>query len=300
METRRDFWVGLFVLTALGVITGALLVTSGLGDVRYDLYMRAESAQDLTRDTRVFLQGLEIGRVRQLNPVQDSVTGTLAFVARLSINQKFPDGAPVLLPIGTSALIAQTSPISAPVVQIQTPAKGRVNVYLQPGDTMPSTRTINAMDRLGDVADRLSGEVEDALGQTRRLLSGTNRAVTRTDSLLVVTTPLMERSLKQLASSLERADRMLTALEPRMGPVTDSLTATLADTRRVLQRLDELATTANGMANENRTALRQTIDNLYKSSITMDHFVDQVSRRPMRMLTGVKPTARPDSGGPRP
>lgn len=301
METRRDFWVGLFVLTALGVITGTLLVTSGLGDVRYDLYMRAASAQDLTRDTRVFLQGLEIGRVRQLNPVQDSVSGALAFIARLSINQKFPDGAPVLLPVGTTALIAQTSPIAAPVVQIQTPTSGRRSIYLQPGDTMPSTRTVSAMDRLGDVADRLSGEVENALSQTRRLLSGTNRAVARTDSLLVSTTPLMERSLRQLASSLERADRMLTSLEPRMGPVTDSLTATLADTRRVLQRLDELASTATGMAKENREALRQTIDHLHRSSITMDHFVEQVSRRPMRMLTGVK-TPRADSanGGPRP
>ena len=299
METRRDFWVGLFVLTALGVITGTLLVTSGLGDVRYDLYMRTESAQDLTRDTRVFLQCLEIGRVRQLNPVQDSASGSLAFVARLSINQEFPDGAPVRLPAGTAALIAQTSPIAAPVIQILTPHEGRKGTYLEPGDTIGSTRTVNAMDRLGDVADRLSTEVADALGETRRLLAGTTRAVARTDSLLVSTTPLVQRSLTQLALSLERADRTLAELEPKVGPVADSLTVTLADTRRVLQRLDELATTANGMANENRDALRQTIDHLLRSSLVMDHFVEQVSRRPMRMLTGVK-TPRSDSGGPQP
>ena len=299
MKTRRDFWVGLFVVAVLGIISVTLLVTSGLGEVRYDLYMRTESAQDLTSDTRVFLQGLEIGRVRQVNPLADSTRGTLAFVARLSINQKFPDGALVRLPTGTTGLVAQTSPISPVVVQIVTPRASARGGYLAAGDTISSTRTVNAMDRLGDVADRLSNEVESALGETRRLLTGTNRAVARTDSLLVASRPQIDRSLQQLAASLERADRTLASLEPKVGPVTDSLTATLADTRRVLQRLDELASTATGMATENRDALRQTIDHLLRSSVVMDHFVEQVSRRPMRMLTGVK-APRADSGGPRP
>jgi len=300
METRRDFWVGLFVLTALGVITGTLLVTSGLGDVRYDLYMRTASAQDLTSDTRVFLQGLEIGRVRQVNPVQDSATGTLTFVTRLSINQRFPDGTEVTLPLGTSALIAQTSPIAAPVIQIETPRNARLSAYLLPGDTIPSTRTVSAMDRLGDVAEQVSGEVESALGETRRLLASTIQTVAATDSLLATTAPLVERSLTQLAASLERTDRMLGSLEPRVGPVVDSIALTLAETRQVLQRLDELAGTAGSMAAENRESIRATVENLRRSSIIMDHFVEQVSRRPTRMLTGVRPPPLADSAGPRP
>src|SRR6059036_3753262 len=98
MNSRRDFLVGLFVLTTLGIIVGTLIVTSGLGSVRYDIYMRTESAQDLTRDTRVFLQGLEIGRVQQLNPVRSGNAGGLGFIGRLSINEKFPDGTALKLP----------------------------------------------------------------------------------------------------------------------------------------------------------------------------------------------------------
>ena len=105
MDSRRDVLVGLFVLTTLGVIAGALIVTSGFGDVRYDLYVRTESAQDLTRDTRVLLQGLEIGRVQQLNPVRSGTAGTLSFVGRLAINERFPDGTQVVLPVGSTALI---------------------------------------------------------------------------------------------------------------------------------------------------------------------------------------------------
>jgi ABC-type transporter Mla subunit MlaD len=221
-------------------------------------------------------------------------------VARLSINQRFPDGTAVTLPVGTSALIAQTSPIAAPVIQIETPKNARLSAYLAAGDTIPSTRTVSAMDRLGDVAEQLSGEVESALGETRRLLAGTNHTVARTDSLLATTTPLVERALTQLAASLERTDRMLGSLEPRVGPVVDSMAVTLAETRQVLQRLDDLARTASSMAGENRESIRATVENLRRSSIIMDHFVDQVSRRPTRMLTGVRPPAAADSTGPRP
>ncbi|MBI4421603.1 MAG: hypothetical protein HY560_12330 [Gemmatimonadetes bacterium] len=299
MESRRDFWVGLFVLATLGIVTGAVIVTSGLGHVRYDLFMRTESAQDLTPDTRVFLQGLEIGRIRQLYPLRDPQSGTLTFVARLSINERFPDGTQVSLPAGSHALIAQTSPIAAPVVQILTPRDLRQAVYLEPGDTIGSERQTSAMDRLGDVAQQLSTEVEEALKETRALLAGTNRTVVRTDSLVATTTPLVQRVLTDLAGSLERADRMLATLEPRVGPAADSLTATLAETRQLLKRLQDVATTTNTLATENREAIRETIDHLRRSSIFMDNFIQQVSRRPMRMLTGVK-APQMDSGGPRP
>src|SRR2546425_433641 len=131
MNSRRDFLVGLFVLTALGIIIGTLIVTSGLGYVRYDIYMRTESAQDLTRDTR-----------------------------RPS--------------------------------------------YLQPGDTIDSDRRTSTMDKLGDVAEQLSVQVEAALKETRRLLAGTNRAVERTDSMIATATPMVERALRDMAGSLER------------------------------------------------------------------------------------------------
>ena len=291
METRRDLLVGLFVLTTLGIIVGTLIVTSGLGNVRYTIYMRTESAQDLTRDTRVLLQGLEIGRVAQLNPVRTGIGGVLNFVGKLSINEKFPDGTPVALPAGSRAVIAQTSsnPISAPVVQIMPPREIRTTrAYLQPGDTIESERRTSTMDQLGNVAEHLSVEVEAALKETRRLLVGTNRAVERTDSMLATATPLIRNVLTDLAGTLERTDRMLATLEPRLPALSDSITATLSETRTLLGRLNEVATNANILATENRTTVRETLDHLHRSSLLMDHFIDQVSRRPVRMLTGVK------------
>ncbi|MBI4503249.1 MAG: hypothetical protein HY700_19095 [Gemmatimonadetes bacterium] len=299
MESRRDFLVGLFVLTTIGLVTGTLIVTSGLGDVRYDLYVRTESAQDLTRDTRVFLQGLEIGRIQQLNPVRDETTGALRFVGRLSVNERFPDGTALQLPKGSKALIAQTSPLAAPVVQIVTPRDLRQAVYLQPGDTIDSERRTSTMDDLSGIATKLSGEVEAVLGETRRLLASSNRVVTRSDSMIASTTPLIQRVLTDLSGSLERSDRVLAGLEPRIPAVSDSIIAALTETRQLLRQLDAVATNANTMATENRGNIKETLEHLRRSSIMMDHFIDQVSRRPVRMLTGVKaPVA--DSDGVRP
>jgi len=303
VESRRDFWVGLFVLLALGIVTGTLIVTSGLGDVRYHLFVRTESAQDLTRDTRVFLQGLEIGRVQQLNPVRSGPAGTLSFVGELAINQKFPDGSLLKLPKGSKAVIAQTSPIAAPVVQIQIPPPTgkdpRHVVYLQPGDTIESERHTNTMDDLSGIASKLSSEVEGLLGETRRLLGQTNRVVARSDSLVATNGPVVQRVLNDLAGTLERTDRTLAVLEPRVPSLSDSITAALSETRQLLRRLDEVASNANTMALENRGNIKETLDHLHRSSVLMDHFIDQVSRRPMRMLTGVK-VPRADSDGARP
>lgn len=299
VEARRDFLVGLFVLTALGIVTGTLIVTSGLGDVRYNLYVRTESAQDLTRDTRVFLQGLEIGRIQQLNPVRNGHAGTLSFVGRLSINEKFPDGTALKLPRGSRALIAQTSPIAAPVVQIVTPHDVRAAVYLQPGDTIESERRTNTMDDLSGIATQLSSEVESLLGETKRMMLATNRVVARSDSMIATASPMVQRVLTDLTATLERSDRVLAGLEPRIPALGDSISAALADTRRLLRQLDTVAANANSLATENRGSIRETLDHLHRSSILMDHFVDQVSRRPVRMLTGVRaPKADSDGGQP--
>jgi hypothetical protein len=53
------------------------------------------------------------------------------------------------------------------------------------------------------------------------------------------------------------------------------------------------------MTRENRADLRTAVVNLTEASRQLNHFVDQMSRRPYRALTGVKPLPR-DSTGAKP
>jgi len=73
----------------------------------------------------------------------------------------------------------------------------------------------------------------------------------------------------------------------------DSLSATLATSHRALQRLDSLTGTAQVLTTENRRDLREAITNLTQLSRQLNHFVDEMSRRPYRLLTGVKPLPEP-------
>jgi ABC-type transporter Mla subunit MlaD len=278
----------LFVLGVIGVMLGTLVITSGLLHRRYDVYMRTPNAQDLTQDTRVLLQGLAVGRVRQVNPLLDSAGGSLTFVARLSIDAEFPNGARVTFPRGTRAVIEQLSPIGAPVIQLIVP-EGGARAPVEPGDTIPSERVQGAMDALGRIASNLSDELRQTIRDTRLLVRQATRTAQETEHLVSASTPRVEDALSQLSTSLERADSMLADLGPRVAPLTDSLTAVLADARRAVRQVTVLAQTADSLAGENRVPIQETIQHLHNSAVLLEHFADQVSRRPTRLLTGVQP-----------
>ena len=76
------------------------MLTSDMLEGRYNVHMRASGAEGLSQDTRVELQGLDIGRVTAVSPQLDTATNTLTFFATLSIRERFPDGTRLRLPVG--------------------------------------------------------------------------------------------------------------------------------------------------------------------------------------------------------
>ncbi|HEX9580148.1 MAG TPA: hypothetical protein VF970_03505 [Gemmatimonadales bacterium] len=280
---------GLFVLIVIGTVAGVLVVTSGVLQARQDLYMRVTTALDLNQDTRVLLQGLEIGRIRQVSAVVDSASGGLSFVARLSVAERYPDGAAVALPVGTHAVIEQVNPIAAPVVQLILPVGAPLGDFLAPGDTIRSERRTTTVDALGRVATDLGEEMRRTLEDTRALAARAQQTAITAQRLLTSNAPLVQEALERLSATLNRTDRLIANIEPRLAPLQDSLLATLADARVVLRRLDRVATTAEAMTGENRTAVSEMIQHLHNSAAMLEHFAEQISRRPTRLLTGVRP-----------
>ena len=296
MESYRDFTVGLFILASIGIILGLLIVTSNALDDRRDFYMRAATADGLTEDTRVSLQGLQIGRVTQVNPRVDDAG--VSFVARLSLRRTYPDGTPLQLPVGTRAVITAPLPISiaAAAVDLEIPGQAAGTEFLQPGDTIDSDRIPGAVDLLGEVATALKSEVLQTLAQTQVLIEQSTRTIAEThgiiestQSLIGTTTPKVEEALELLAASLARTDQILAEISPRVGPLQDSLMATLAQARRILTSFDTLATTAHEMLAENRNVIQEALARLAHTTTVLDHFAEQVTRRPLRFLTGVTP-----------
>ena len=255
MDTKtRDFLVGLLVLAAVGVVLATIVRTGRLqsGD-RFPLYMRTEVAQNLTRDTRVFLKGLEVGRLRQVNPVADTVTGSLTFVALLEVDERFPDGTQLTLPVGTEAMVAQPTPIAAPEVQLIVPSEPSVSRLLAPGDTIESTRQVSTLDLLGEVASQMKDELLATFQEVRALIRTSNQVAVDAQAQLNETTPRINALLAQVSDMIDHTESILTDTQPRLAMIQDSVLAALSDTRQLIQKMDSLAVMAHAMAGENGT-----------------------------------------------
>lgn len=294
MNTQRnDFLVGLFILIAIGLVVGMAIVTSGIGELRSTYYIRTLSAEGLSQDTRVVLRGLEVGRLRDISPVVDSASGSLAFIGRLAVTERFPNETELRLPRGTSAQIVQPTPIAPAVIELVLPDVFDGQTYLAPEDTIPAVRPEPVLEALGEMAGELREDVENLLQEMRVLMSRTTAAVEDSRALMAQNGPLVTEVLARLSANLERSNALLEDAQPRIGPLNDSLLATLGETRRTLRRADSVLQVAGEIAIENRTYAKEIAERLLRTAVVLEHFSDQISRRPARLLTGVTPP--PDS-----
>jgi len=291
VETRQDFYVGLLIVVAIALVVGALIATSGWGERRYDVYLRVANAEGISPDTKALVQGLEVGRVRSISPTVDSTSGTISFVARLSVAEKFADGSSLRLPRGTRAEVDASTPLAPAHINLLLPdTVGARRLFVEPGDTIRMSRRGSAMEKMAEVADELSQRVQEMVRQATQTLA-------RVQSTIRDVAPNIESTLASVATAMGRVDSLVERMH-RAG-LSDSIAAVVAGTNRLLVRLDSLAGEARALTTENRADLRATVVNLTEASRQLNHFVDQMSRRPYRALTGVKPLPR-DSMGARP
>lgn len=295
MSSQRvsDFLVGLLVIGTVLVLVLAFIFTKGWNKQQFDLFMRSESARDLTSDTRVLLQSLPVGEVRSIAPTVDSLTNRLQFIVHLRIDERFQDGTELRLPLGTRAEIVQANVLGGVGIELRMPDRGVGR--LASGDTINSMRLSSGLDAIAQIADSLRQQTALVLSDTRTLIDNLSKTVVlahreleRTAPTVRTTLDEMSNVLAQLRPTLARADTLMGSVHGAMGGLTDSISATLAQTHSLLSHLDSLAVTASAIAGENREVVRTTAENLYVISAKLEHFLDQVSRRPMRMFTGVR------------
>jgi ABC-type transporter Mla subunit MlaD len=289
-----DTLVGALVIGTVVVLVLAFVFTKGWNKQRFDIYMRTESARDLTSDTRVLLQSLPIGEVKAVAPQVDSLTSRLRFIVHLRIDERYQDGTELKLPLGTTGDIVTSNVLGGVSIELRMPDRpvGR----LAPGDTIGSLRRSSGLDAIAQIADSLRQQIALALTDTRTLIENLNSTVSMARGELQHTGPAVREtmsevraSLAQLRPTLIRADSLMATATGRMDAVSDSIGATLSETRSMIAHLDSLALTATSIAGENRDVVRTTAENLFVISAKLEHFLDQVSRRPLRMLYGVQP-----------
>jgi ABC-type transporter Mla subunit MlaD len=292
-----DVLVGLLVVGAVVVTLVAFVVTRGWTERRITLYMLSPNVQDLKQDTPVFLQGLAIGEVASISPQADTgkVVSAPEFLVALRLRERYANGVPIRLPLGTRAEISSTGLIGAASIALQVP-KNDISAVLAPGDTIRGELTQGWTDVLKEVADTLKTQVSDILKDTRRLLGTLDKTAGATQAEIASTGPELRATLSSARQLLDRLEPMieqtrttLASTDTSIGVLQDSLALLLGDTRRLVNRADTLTATVAQTASDVTPDVRQTLKNVYILSAKLEYFIDQVSRRPHRLFTGIRP-----------
>ena len=289
---RTDLYVGMFLVATVALVAIALITTSGWGVDRYDVYIRTENTQDITVDGKIYMQGLEVGRVAGIAPRPVGEAGKLEFIIRMSLLDRFPDGTPLRLPRGTTAQV--TSGLLGGA-QVQLAVASGSGGTLAPGDTINMVRGTSPLEAFGALAHDLKGTIENALVSATgtlnaiRGLADSLKVTTGTARrFLAATQPGTEKILNGVAVNLDRLRLVLDSANARTGLTFAQVNSTVAQGRTLLASVDSLTRLLIAMGGENRPEVNAMIVNFRNISTQLGYVLEQLSRRPMRFISGVK------------
>ncbi len=288
---RTDLYVGLFLVATVALVAIALIATSGWGVDRYDVFVRTENAQDVAVDSKVFMQGLEVGRVAAIAPRPVGAAGRLEFIIRMSLLDRFPDGTPLRLPRGATAEVTSGLLGGATIQLTVNPGSGG---SLAPGDTIDMHRGTSPIEAFGALANELKGTIQQTLVSatgtlnSARGLADSLKVVTGTARrFLAATQPGAEKALDGVNIRLDRLRLVLDSTNARSGVTLAQVNSTLTQGRAVLANVDTLTRLLVAMGGENRPEINTMIVNLRHISAQLAYVFEQVSRRPLRIISGV-------------
>jgi hypothetical protein len=297
---RSDLFVGMFLVSVVALVVAALVATSGWGTDRYDIYVRTDSVQALSIDTKIFLQGLEVGRITAINPRPAGRAGQLEFILRLSLLDRFPDGTPLRLPRGTDAEVVQAGVLGGSLVQLS--VRSDSSGTLAPGDTIDLRRAGSSLDAFGALARDLKSTIEATLVAATgtlnafKVLSESLTVATGTARrFLVDIQPGTQKIMAGVAVNLDRMHDLLDSTNTRTGITMQQVDSTIVQSRVLIRGLDSLARVFIAMGGDNRPEIAAMIVNFRELSEQLQYVLDQIGRRPLRAIFGVR---MPDSLAP--
>jgi hypothetical protein len=294
---RSDFYVGLFLVATIALVVAALVATSGIGIDRNDIYVQTDDATSITVDTKVFLQGAEVGRVAEVTP--RPAGERIDFIIRLSILAQFPNGEPVRFPRNTIALVDKPI-VGSPTLMLafgsaRDTGAAAARGFLTSADTIRLERRAAAMEAVGELASDLKGEILKTLNNTNLLIASATRladsvayAAGAGRRFLVGVQPGAEKALGNVASGLERLRVLFDSTNVRSGVTLAQVNAVLQQSRTVMVSADSLTRLLTAMGGESRPEVALIIANMRNISEQMQYVLEQLGRRPTRAITGVR------------
>lgn len=290
---NTDLRVGLMVFGALVLgIVSVVWIGRQWGRNVAPLYTDVADVQGIGAESPVFLNGFNVGRVSQVRP-HVGTNGQLLFRVRMDIIWQLEDKAPIPLHEGLHArVVSPALDIGRGSIVLET--NGHKGQALKPGDVIPSVQL-----RGGGTTNRMQLVVDSVGRDLRLVIASVERLVKSLDGTVASAAATMKNANTMLASvnqeipgivrgvraNLASADSLIKSLHtvtPATVATLDSVRALLGDSRIAISR-------ATQFLDANEPQLASTLANLDQASAVLNNLLKEVSRRPLKAITGVKP-----------
>ncbi|MDX2191958.1 MAG: MlaD family protein [Gemmatimonadales bacterium] len=292
-----DFKVGLLVLASLAAVVTGVLWLRPKTEEGPRLYVVYDELLGLTDNSPVTLSGFEVGRVEAVEPLFKPGRG-LQFRIRLRVIPRFARGDTLLLPRGTRAVL------TPPALPVRGFVQGEITLVPPPDSLATADRLLMSGDQLpGEVASTMladmqkftqkaTPELEATLEKARALMDALVETSTQTARLARASSTLLDSSATQVPRIMAQVERSLgttdsilhdvKATTPGMKPLLDSVQVLMNESKDMARR-------ANGMMEGWQPSLDRIIRNADTMSVYLNAFTKEVTRKPWKVLTGVKP-----------
>lgn len=259
--------------------------------------------QGIGVESQVFLGGFSIGRVSDVRP-RVGPDGQLLFRVRMDVLWKL-DSAPMPLNQGLRARVVPPAlDIGRGSIVLETPTVS--SVVLRPGDVIPSVQMGGTTNRMQLVVDSVGRDLRLVIASVEKLVQSLDATVASATATMRTANGTMKSANTMLASVSQEIPGIMTGVRANLAsadsliktlhtvtPVTvatlDSVRALLGDSRLAIARATDFLDT-------NEPGLTSTIANLDQASAVLSNLLEEVSRRPIKAITGVRPPSRPVAG----
>ena len=298
---RRDFYTGLFLLLAGGLLLTAYLYSSLTHFSRntHTYYADATEVAGLEEGTDVEMGGYKLGAIKRIKVRHDP---GLKFELELALRKDVP------ILQGTRAVATSRSLTGGRFLELRSPPSGRT--LLEPGghfrvETEPALQDIlNKADAafgnlaqitaelrqffaaddkragLGETFARLNrslADVDTAVKSANRLIEGFDRATRQLGPSLDSSAQALAGTLRSAESAANRLDGLLERQEPALAELLKQGNARLAE-------MKALSALLAGYDSEKNKNIRATLENLNGASKNLEELLADLKRHPWKLI----------------
>ena len=293
---KKDICVGIFVVVAIAVLGGVILIKRGSDIGYYSIIAEFENISSVSKGTKIKLRGFEVGKVRRVEFYPEGLRPGVYVEVELGIRERYP------LFIGTKARIKSAGFVGETFLDLDVSEAAAVR--LEDGDVIPGlgaydtgilTRKAEVLlDKMALLADDLrdadlGGKLRKFVEKTGEISRGVRRLADRggiffegLSATLDTLRPEMQSVLSTLDEDLKETGALTEDLRSVLADNRDPIAQSLASLEESLRRLDHILANVDSLTTDNYQELDTALKNMEAASASLR----DLAQHPWKVMFG--------------